>query len=187
MGHSMEPMDDPVTIWTIGHSTLPIDRFVTLLAEQEIAVLADVRRFAGSRRNPQYGADALSASLHGAGVEYRPFSDLGGRRTPHAASTNTAWRNASFRGYADYGETVDFRDALRRLVAAARRDPTEIMCAEALWWRCHRSIIADHLMASGHAVLHIGSDGVVHPHRYTAAAQLIDGQLSYADQGSLGL
>jgi uncharacterized protein (DUF488 family) len=183
----MEPTDDAVTIWTIGHSTTPIDQFIASLAEHAITAVADVRRFPGSRRNPQYGVDALSAALEKAGVQYVPFPDLGGRRTPSAGSKNTAWRNASFRGYADYGETPEFHAATTRLMTLARTDHTTIMCAEALWWRCHRSIIADHLMASGHHVLHIGSDGVATPHRYTSAAHLVDGQLSYAGQGELDL
>src|SRR5271167_2920393 len=107
MGDSMEPVNDSVTIWTIGHSTSPIDQFIALLAEHGTTALADVRRFPGSRRNPQYGGEALVAALRGAGVRYVPFPDLGGRRTPIAGSTNTAWRNASFRGYADYCETAE--------------------------------------------------------------------------------
>jgi uncharacterized protein (DUF488 family) len=183
----MEPTDDSVTIWTIGHSTSPIDQFIALLAEHAITAVADVRRFPGSRRHPQYGAEALTAALARAGVQYVPFPELGGRRTPIAGSKNTAWRNASFRGYADYAETPEFRTAITRLTTLARHERTAIMCAEALWWRCHRSIIADHLTASGHQVLHIGSDGSAKPHHYTSAAQLVDGQLSYAGQGELDL
>jgi len=183
----MEPTNDSVTIWTIGHSTSPIDHFTALLAEHAIKVLADVRRFPGSRRNPQFGTEALTAALARAGVRYAPFPELGGRRTPIAGSRNTAWRNTSFRGYADFAETPEFHTAISRLITLARGERTTIMCAEALWWRCHRSIIADHLTASGHQVLHIGSDGVAKPHHYTSAAQLVDGQLSYAGQAELDL
>ena len=180
-------MQESVTIWTIGHSTRPIGEFIALLEKNSTAMLVDVRRFPGSRRHPQFGSEALSQALNTAGIRYDAFPDLGGRRPPHPNSTNTAWRNASFRGYADYCETAEFRDAMARLVAVARRESTTIMCAEALWWRCHRAIIADQLMAAGHEVLHIGSDGATHPHRYTSAAQLIDGRVSYAGEASLGL
>lgn len=176
----------PLTLWTIGHSTRTIDEFVALLADHAIRAVADVRRFPGSRKHPQFGADALRKSLGHAGVEYAPFPELGGRRRPQPDSHNTAWRNESFRGYADYMETREFREGIDRLLALARRKSTAIMCAEAVWWRCHRSMIADHLKASGVLVLHItGRPGerMAEPHPYTSAAHVKNGTLSYCSAG----
>ncbi len=169
-------------MWTIGHSTLPIEEFIPLLTGNGIEVLADVRRFPGSRRHPQFGAEALSAELDDAGIRYEAFPDLGGRRDPRPDSVNLAWRNASFRGYADYMETPEFREAIERLLAIARVQRTAVMCAEAVWWRCHRGLIADYLKAAGHEVLHIGGNGVASPHPYTSAARIVDGRLSYAGE-----
>jgi uncharacterized protein (DUF488 family) len=175
----------PVTVWTIGHSTLPIEEFIPLLTGNRIEVLADVRRFPGSRRHPQFGAGALGAALGDAGIRYEAFPDLGGRRDPRPDSVNLAWRNASFRGYADYMETAEFRAAIGRLLAMADTQRAAVMCAEAVWWRCHRGLIADYLKASGHEVLHIGGGGATAPHPYTPAARIVDGRLSY--EGELRL
>lgn len=185
--HSMWVMADSVTVWTIGHSTGPIEDFLPRLAAHGITALADVRRFPGSRRHPQYGRDALDAALTRCSIEYASFIDLGGRRVPRPDSPNTAWRSASFRGYADFLETADGRAGLARLLALARTRPTVVMCAEGLWWRCHRALIADHYRAGGHSVLHIGPDGATTPHPYTSAARIVDGRLSYAGEPSLGL
>jgi uncharacterized protein (DUF488 family) len=184
---SMSSMADSVTVWTIGHSTLPIEEFIPLLSANGIAVLADVRRFPGSRRHPQFGAEALGAALRDAGIRYEAFPDLGGRRDPRPDSVNLAWRNASFRGYADYMETPEFRAAIERLVSMAQPQRTAVMCAEAVWWRCHRGLIADYLKAAGREVLHIGASGPPTPHPYTSAARLIDGRLSYAGDPTLDL
>jgi uncharacterized protein (DUF488 family) len=178
---------DAVTIWTIGHSTLAIQEFLTLLDAHGIGVVADVRRFPMSRRHPQYNQDALTAALAGEGVRYESFQELGGRRTPRPASPNTAWRNASFRGYADYMETAAFQTAVGRLMTLAAADRTAIMCAEALWWRCHRALIADCLRASGSVVLHVTPAGTAIEHPFTAAAHVIDGKLSYVGDLTLGL
>lgn len=166
-------------IWTIGHSTLPIESFLDALRLNGIALLVDVRRFPGSRRHPQFGRDPLPGSLAAAGIEYAHVEALGGRRRPRPDSRNSAWRNDSFRGYADYMETPAFHDAVDALLrqAAARR--VAIMCAEMLWWQCHRGLIADHLKARGHDVLHIGPGGKTEPHPFTSAARVIDGRLSY--------
>jgi uncharacterized protein (DUF488 family) len=174
-------------VWTIGHSTLPIEEFIPLLTGHGIEVLADVRRFPGSRRHPQFGADALSVALGAAGIRYEAFPGLGGRRDPRPDSVNLAWRNASFRGYADYMETREFRAAIERLLAMARAHRTAVMCAEAVWWRCHRGLIADYLKAAGHEALHIGNSGPPAPHPYSSAARLIDGRLSYAGDATLDL
>lgn len=175
-------MASPVTVWTIGHSTLAIEEFIPLLTANGISILADVRRFPGSRRHPQFGADALSSALGESGLRYEAFPDLGGRRDPRPDSVNLAWRNASFRGYADYMETAEFRAAIERLLAMASAQRVAVMCAEAVWWRCHRGLIADYLKAAGHEVLHIGGSGAAAPHPYTPAARIVDGRLSYAGE-----
>ena len=171
-----------MTIWTIGHSTRTLDEFLALLASQRIELLADVRTHPGSRKFPQFNQEALAACLESAGIHYRHFPELGGRRRARPDSPNTAWRNASFRGYADYMQTQPFRDGLDRLLAAARAERTTIMCSEAVWWRCHRSMIADALKTRGVRVLHILSATKVQEHPYTPAASIVDGQLSYAGQ-----
>jgi uncharacterized protein (DUF488 family) len=176
-----------VTIWTVGHSTMPLQQFLDVLKGPAIEVLADVRRFPASRRHPQYNHHALATSVSDARIRYESFVDLGGRRTPRPDSTNTAWRNAAFRGYADYMETPVFRDAAARLVAIASGARTAVMCAESLWWRCHRALIADYLSASGVRVLHIASTGQVSVHPLTAAARLVEGRLSYAGEPTLEL
>src|SRR5437016_6426396 len=155
----------PVTVWTVGHSTRTIEAFMALLADQKIEALADVRQFPGSRRHPQFGQDALAKSLAEAGVEYIHFPELGGRRRAQPNSPNTAWRNEAFRGYADYMMTGAFVAGIERLLKLARQKRTAIMCAELLWWRCHRSLIADYLKAKGHQVLHImdGKKAEEHP------------------------
>src|SRR5262245_66577775 len=128
--------DESPEIWTVGHSTLSIEEFIAMLKAQCIHALADVRRFPGSRRHPQFGQQALAQSLAGAGIEYLHFPELGGRRLARPDSPNTAWRNEAFRGYADYMATPPFRNGMKRLLALARKQRTAIMCAEALWWRC---------------------------------------------------
>jgi uncharacterized protein (DUF488 family) len=166
-------------IWTIGHSTLTMDAFLDSLRSNGIGALADVRRFPASRRHPQFNQVELAASLGAQGVEYLYLPELGGRRRPRPDSVNTVWRNLSFRGYADYMETDEFRSGVERLLGLARRKRTAVMCAEAVWWRCHRALIADYLKASGVNVIHIGAGGRNTIHPYTSAAQVLDGKLSY--------
>lgn len=173
-----------MTIWTIGHSTLPIESFLEALTANAIALLVDVRRFPGSRRHPQFSREALAQSLASSGIDYAHDGALGGRRRPRADSHNTAWRNDSFRGYADYMETPAFSHAIDSLLQEAATRPAAIMCAEMLWWQCHRGLIADSLKARGHEVMHIGPGGKTEPHPFTSAARIIDGRLSY--QGLLG-
>jgi uncharacterized protein (DUF488 family) len=168
-----------VTVWTIGHSTRPVDRFIELLRWQSIALLVDVRRFPSSRLHPQFNSAPLAESLSAAGIAYRHARDLGGRRTPRRDSHNTAWRNASFRGYADYMDTPDFAAALDQLMSDAARQRTAIMCAEAVWWQCHRSLVADALKVRGVEVLHILDGPKIAEHPYTAAARVVDGRLDY--------
>src|SRR5438094_7300426 len=141
-------------IWTIGHSTRSIDDFISLLKKNEIKLLADVRSSPGSKRYPQFNKEALAESLNAFRIRYEHFAELGGRRKPRPDSRNTVWRNASFRGYADYMETAEFRKGVERLLDLANEvGPTAIMCAEAVWWRCHRGLISDYLRADGVGVI----------------------------------
>jgi uncharacterized protein (DUF488 family) len=176
--------DASPTIWTIGHSTRSAEEFRELLEVNGIEALADVRRHAGSRKYPHFNPDALRDSLAEISVDYMPMPDLGGRRRARPDSRNTIWRNASFRGYADYMETEEFGAAIERLQALAARRRTVIMCAEAVWWRCHRALIADHLKATGWCVQHIMSKKRASIHPYTSAARIADERLSYAPDES---
>ncbi len=189
-------------IWTIGHSTRSIDDFISLLKKNEIKLLADVRSWPGSKRYPQFNKEALAESLNAHGIRYEHFPELGGRRKPNADSRNTAWRNASFRSYADYMETEEFHKGVERLLAFARNDglgspesfrgsetvtpwSAAIMCAEAVWWRCHRSLISDYLKARGIEVMHILSANKIEPHPFTSAARIVNGELSYRAESLL--
>src|SRR5437773_7863337 len=168
-------------IWTIGHSTRAIDDFISLLEENEIKLLVDVRAWPGSKRYPQFNKDTLAESLNAHGIRYEHFPELGGKRKSRPDSRNTAWRNVSFRGYADYMETEEFRKGVERLLDLAREaGPAAIMCAEAVWWRCHRSLISDYLKARGIEVIHILNADKTEPHPFTAAARIVNGKLSYA-------
>jgi uncharacterized protein (DUF488 family) len=173
-------------IWTVGHSTRAIDEFISLIQANDIKLLADVRSLPGSRRYPQFNREMLAGSLGKAGIHYEHFPELGGRRKPRSDSRNLAWRNASFRGYADYMETEEFRKGVERLLElAAGAGPTAIMCAEAVWWRCHRSLISDYLKAADIEVMHILDANKVEPHPYTSAARIVNEKLSYAAENSL--
>lgn len=166
-------------IWTVGHSTRSSEEFGEILSAHGIQVLVDVRSFPGSRRYPQFNKPALSESLSKRGIDYKHEPRLGGRRTPRAESHNTAWKNASFRAYADHMETAEFRTGVEALLELAREARTAVMCAEALWWRCHRSLISDYLKASGHTVVHIIDEKKTDEHPFTSAARIVDGELSY--------
>jgi uncharacterized protein (DUF488 family) len=180
---------DHDTLWTIGHSTRDWDTFVAMLQAAEIEVLADVRRFAGSRRHPQFSGATMAQALPDAGIDYLPMPDLGGRRPPRLDSPHTAWRNASFRGYADYMDTDAYRDARNALMQVARMRRTAVMCAEAMWWQCHRALISDDFKAQGWDVVHLLAPGRSEPHPYTSAARIVEGRLDYslpdAAQGGL--
>lgn len=169
-----------LTVWTIGHSTRSIDEFMALLATYGLQAVADVRRLPGSRRLPHFDQDALSERLERSGIEYRWFATLGGRRRGRKDSPNTAWRNLSFRAYADHLESEEFAQGFAQLLELAERKRTTLMCAEAVWWRCHRALIADVLKARGIEVRHIldATHAVEHP--YTSPARIVHGQLSYA-------
>lgn len=172
-------MDLDLTLWTIGHSTRAIDEFLELLSSYHIGALVDVRSFPGSRRYPHFNRENLAASLTAAGIEYIHMPELGGRRKAKPDSLNMTWRNESFRGYADYMATEAFHEGIERLKALARTRRTAIMCSEAVWWRCHRSLISDYLKADGARVLHILAFGKSEEHPFTSAAQLVNGKLSY--------
>ena len=168
-------------IWTIGHSTRTIDEFTSLLEENGVKLVADVRVWPSSKRYPQFNKDALAESLNAHGIGYEHFPELGGKRKAKADSRNTAWRNASFRGYADYMETEQFQKGIKRLLdVAVEAGPTAVMCAEAVWWKCHRALIADYLKAADIGVRHIndGTNTEIHP--YTSAARFVGGKLSYS-------
>ena len=167
-------------VWTVGHSTRSLEGFLDLLAENEIEAVADVRRYPGSRRWPHFAREPLAKSIHADGLTYRWLPELGGRRSPRADSPNTAWRSAAFRGYADYMATEGFAEGLDRLVNLACGLRTAVMCAEAVWWRCHRGLIADVLRLLGFEVIHILGAGSNASHPYTAAARIVGGRLSYA-------
>ena len=170
-----------MTIYTIGHSTRSIDDFIALLRVHEITQLADVRTIPKSRRHPHFAREALERSLPAAGVEYRHFASLGGLRKPRPDSRNTAWRHEGFRGYADYMETPEFASALDELSSWAGRAGTRtaVMCAEAMWWQCHRRLLADALLARGLDVRHIMSTAAARPHELTAFARLESAHVSY--------
>ena len=170
---------DAGTLWTIGHSVRPWEEFVGMLTAAHIQALVDVRRFAGSRRNPQFSGEAMAAALAEEGIDYLPLPDLGGRRPALADSRNLAWRNAGFRGYADYMATRSYQAAREKMLDSAHRSRTAIMCAEAMWWQCHRSLISDDLKAGGWEVIHLLSAGREQEHPYTSAARLVDGCLDY--------
>ncbi|MEK6283770.1 MAG: DUF488 domain-containing protein [Acidobacteriota bacterium] len=173
-------MDDSSTrIWTFGHSTRAPEEFVEILREHQVEVLVDVRSFPGSRRYPHFNRQQLSNTLPAAGIEYLHMPELGGRRKARLDSKNTAWNNEGFRGYADYMETADFQKGIEKLLEVGKHKRTTIMCAEAVWWRCHRSLIADYLKAQGVEVIHILSATKTEPHPYTSVARIIEGRLSY--------
>jgi uncharacterized protein (DUF488 family) len=168
-----------VQLWTIGHSNRSIEQFTEMLTGQHIELLADVRRFPGSRRQPHFNSENLPKSLADAGIEYVHFPELGGRRKTSPDSPNTVWRNEAFRGYADFMMTPEFRAGIERLLRLAQEKRTAIMCAEALWWQCHRSMIADYLKAASHQVIHIMGVNKTQEHPFTSAARIVNGKLSY--------
>lgn len=169
----------PPQVLTIGHSTRPIDEFIRMLKAHDVSCLVDVRTIPRSRHNPQFNSDALPVSLKRDDIAYRHMAGLGGLRRPMAESVNAGWRNASFRGFADYMQTQTFRRALDVLIKLAKRQRLAIMCAEAVPWRCHRSLIADALLARGLPVEHIMSPARRQPHTLTPFAKVRDGRLTY--------
>lgn len=168
------------TIWTIGHSTHPIDEFINILNSFEINLLADVRSLPGSKKFPQFNKENLEKSLKEKNIEYIHILKLGGRRKVRKDSLNTGWHHPAFRGYADYMETEDFKHGIEELIYLAQNKRTAIMCAEVLWWRCHRSMISDYLKLKGWDVIHILSLLKSQEHSYTQPARIINGELDYS-------
>ena len=169
------------SIWTVGHSTRPIEEFLELLHAHEIQLLVDIRTMPYSRRNPQFNTGALAESLVNAGLRYHHLPALGGRRKSRPDSMNRGWRSAGFRGYADYMQTDEFRGGLAELMASGTSAPTAIMCAEAVPWRCHRSLIADALVSRGWQVRHILTTAEAPPHQITPFARIEHGTLTYPE------
>lgn len=166
-------------IFTIGHSIRSIEEFIDILRIHSVELVADVRTVPRSRHNPQFSRDLLTFELEKSSISYKHFSKLGGLRSTSADSPNTAWRNASFRGFADYMLTGEFHSALEDLIKATQEKRTAVMCAEALPWRCHRSLIADALLVRGISVLDIIGKGDPHPHRLTPWARVKEGRITY--------
>ena len=172
-------------IFTIGHSTHALPEFVALLERHEIGCVADVRAYPGSRRLPQFNRESLRVELPEHGIAYEPLPALGGRRRPRPGSPNTGWENASFRAYADHLASDEFAEGLAALRRIAETRRTAIMCAEAVWWRCHRRLISDALLVRGHRVLHIAADGTTGEHRLTEFAQPDGERLVYPGDPAL--
>ena len=176
--------DERLTIWTIGHSTRSVAELVDLLGQVSINLLVDIRSIPRSRTNPQFNIDALPVALAPSGIGYRHLPALGGlrgRRKDGAASPNTLWRSVAFRNYADYAGSVPvFRQGLDELTALATDNRVAIMCAEAVWWRCHRRIVSDYLLLAGVTVSHILGAGKIEPATLTPGARpLPDGTILY--------
>ena len=170
------------TIYTIGHSTRSFAEFLDMLQSFDIKILADIRSLPGSRKFPQFDKENLKISLEEVGTQYIHLADLGGRRKVKKDSKNSRWNNDSFRGYADYMETEEFESAILKLEHIALEQPTAYMCSEAVWWRCHRSMVSDYLKAKRWTVLHIMAIGKVQEHKYTAPARIVDDNVLYSDE-----
>jgi uncharacterized protein (DUF488 family) len=176
----------PPSVLTIGHSNHPLDRFLALLAQHEVEALADIRRSPGSRKHPHFNRDNLAAALPKSGMEYHWLEALGGRRhKPRDESPNRGLENEGFRNYADYMLTDEFREGVQKLLEITRRKRTAIMCAEGLFWQCHRRLVSDFLAANGVTVQHIMPTGELRPHRLTSGAVIESGQMTYPGQRSL--
>lgn len=177
----MNPIKTPV-IYTIGHSTHSIEVFLSMLQSFDIKTIVDIRRFPGSRKFPQFNQENLKTALEKVGIHYIHLVDLGGRRKPNKDSKNTSWNNESFRGYADYMETDSFKSAIVKLENIAFEQTTASMCSEAVWWRCHRSMVSDYLKAKGWTVLHIMTISKAQEHKYTAPARTVNEKVFYSDE-----
>lgn len=181
MAADVEEGNAALTVFTIGHSTRPIGEFIDLLKRNGVETLVDIRTIPKSRHNPQYWHDALAASLADAGIAYTRLPGLGGRRRTSPDSVNTAWRNMSFRGYADHMQTREFREALDDLIGIAQESPTAIMCSEAVPWRCHRSLVGDALLVRGIDVIDIMSLTSNRPETLTPWARVDGTMITYPD------
>ena len=181
MQHSLINMQQK-KIWTIGHSTHPFEEFVAMLKSFQIELVADIRSFPGSRRYPHFNKEILENSLPLNGIEYVHLKDLGGRRKTNIDSHNTGWRVAAFRGYADYMETELFKKGIEELERLGAKKTVALMCSEAVWWRCHRSLVSDYLKHNGWTVIHIMGIGKGEEHPYTSPARIVDKQLVYSKE-----
>jgi uncharacterized protein (DUF488 family) len=176
----------PLTIFTVGHSTHSPDQFLALLTQHQVEALADIRRYPGSRKHPQFNRDNLAVALQKAGVEYHWLEDLGGRRSKQSGeSLNLGLENEGFRNYADYMLTEEFVDGVKKLMEIARRKRTAMMCAEGLFWRCHRRLASDFLLANGVTVQHIMPTGDLRPHTLTPGAAMDASRVTYPGERSL--
>ena len=173
-------------VWSVGHGTRPIEELVAVLREAGINALADVRSIPGSRRHPQFGQSALTASLVKAGIEYAHLRGLGGRRDAVPASPHVALKVDAFRGYADHMASAEFAMDYKHLVELARAKSTAFMCAEMLWSKCHRRMLSDRLTVDGWSVVHLISPGKSETHRLWQVARVVDGRLVY-DGGAMPL
>jgi uncharacterized protein (DUF488 family) len=171
---------EPKLIFTVGHSTHPIEEFLALLSQHEIKMLADVRSYPSSRKWPHFNQEELSTALERSSIEYRWLKSLGGRRhSKDAASPHTAWQIPAFRSYADYADGDDFRAGLEELISLAEQKCVAYMCSEGLWWRCHRRIISDHLLVRGWTVMHIMPTGKLTEHALPDFARIVENRLIY--------
>lgn len=166
-------------IWTIGHSIRPVNEFINILKSFDIKNLIDVRAFPGSRRYPQYNKENLADTLKANEIKYKHMEGLGGRRKPLPDSENIAWRNDSFRGYADYMKSDSFKLNIQQLEEIATTERTVYMCSEAVWWHCHRALISDYLKVKGWEAQHIMSENKSTEHPFTSPAKIIQGKLFY--------
>ena len=172
----------PGLVWTIGHSTRSLDEFIALLNSFSIQVLVDVRNFPGSRKFPHFNKEAMETSLPPHNIKYVHIKSLGGRRKGNPGSVNTGWRSLAFRAYADYMETPEFKDGVDELIRLASNYRTAYMCSEAVWWRCHRSLVSDYLKVRGWKVMHITAIGKATEHPYTQPAKIVNGTLNYGTE-----
>ncbi len=171
--------NQPKIIWTIGHSTHSLDELVAMLHSFNIECVVDIRSFPGSRKFPQFNKEAFEVSLPENNIQYTHLKKLGGRRKVNPESKNTSWRHAAFRGYADYMETDSFAEGIKELAKIAQQQRVAYMCSEAVWWRCHRSMVSDYLKADGWNVQHIMQVGKSNEHPYTQPARIVNGALTY--------
>lgn len=177
--HPMDTNKRHKQIWTIGHSTHPLEEFIAMLASFQIEMVVDIRSFPGSRKFPQFNKEALEVSLPEHNFQYMHLKALGGRRKPNPDSKNTVWRHPAFRAYADYMASDLFKEGIQELIEIARDKRTVFMCSEAVWWRCHRSMVSDYLKVDGWEVMHIMNVNKATEHPFTQPAHVIDNVLTY--------
>ncbi len=180
-------MKNKPTLFTIGHSTRTLEEFVAALEAHGIRVVADIRTVPRSRRVPQFNAETIGSELAKYGIEYRPLAGLGGLRKARPDSKNMAWRNASFRGFADYMQTEEFEAGIAELIELASRRPTVIMCAEAVPWRCHRSLVGDAMLVRGWQVMDVMSEKSARPHALTGFAKVRGKRVTYPGEPGRGV